>query len=66
MECSADGRFILSKPENTGGLISWGSAAEQVRLIGKAEHTRETYLWGGGGGGGELYPWGQLQNRVSW
>lgn len=30
VECGEDGRFILSKPPNTGGLISTGSVAEQV------------------------------------
>lgn len=31
VECCEDGQFTLSKPEGTGGLISTGSVAEQVR-----------------------------------
>ena len=30
VECSEEGQFVLSKPPNTGGLISVGSVAEQV------------------------------------
>ena len=30
-ECAADGKFILSKPPNTGGLVSPSTVAEQVR-----------------------------------
>lgn len=30
-ECAADGKFILSKPPNTGGLLSPSTVAEQVR-----------------------------------
>ena len=29
-ECAADGKFILSKPPNTGGLVSPSSVSEQV------------------------------------
>ena len=30
-ECASDGKFILSKPPNTGGLVSPSTVAEQVR-----------------------------------
>ena len=30
VECASDGRFVLSKPPNTGGMVSWGTVAEQV------------------------------------
>ncbi|XP_041841045.1 uncharacterized protein lratb.1 isoform X2 [Melanotaenia boesemani] len=30
VDCSSDGSFVLSKPPNTGGLVSFGTAAEQL------------------------------------
>lgn len=30
VECSSDGSFILSKPPNTGGLVSFGTVTEQL------------------------------------
>nr|XP_057922747.1 uncharacterized protein lratb.1 [Doryrhamphus excisus] len=30
VECSPDGSFLLSKPPKTGGLVSFGTAAEQL------------------------------------
>lgn len=32
-ECAADGKFVLSKPPNTGGLVSPSSVSEQVRFL---------------------------------
>ena len=30
VECDREGKIVVSKPENAGGLVSWGTVAEQV------------------------------------
>ncbi|XP_015716438.1 uncharacterized protein LOC107313042 isoform X2 [Coturnix japonica] len=39
VECSSEGDFIISKPPDTGGLISFGTVAEQlVYEVGNPQH----------------------------
>lgn len=33
VECASDGKFIVTKPPNTGGLVTTSSVAEQVRTL---------------------------------
>ncbi len=30
VECGREGQVVLSKPKDTGGLVSWATVAEQV------------------------------------
>lgn len=44
-ECAADGKFILSKPPNTGGLVSPSSVSEQVTSSPAYNNNNNKLYW---------------------